>query len=90
MQNNYNKKVLLFVLRVDGQVDGLQRAFAVFVGIDGAKPQYIKFRYMCFLFRKGHLSIYLLMVFLVMNQMPTLRRDSQVSRTKNGFDTYID
>ena len=48
MQNNYNKKVLLFVLRVDGQVDGLQRAFAVFVGIDGAKPQYIKYRYMCF------------------------------------------
>ena len=45
MQNNYNKKVLLFVLRVDGQVDGLQRAFAVFVG---AKPQYIKYRYMCF------------------------------------------
>ena len=68
-------------------VDGLQRAFAVFVGIDGASIHKIQI-HVFILFRKGHLSIYVLMVFLVMNQMPTLR--SQVSPTNNGFDTYID
>ena len=90
MQNNHNLVNFLFCGWTDRWTDRSNVHFAVFVGIDGAKPQYIKFRYMCFLFRKGHLSIYLLMVFLVMNQMPTLRRDSKVSRTKNGLDTAID